>query len=209
MIEHVFVFIGTTVLMLVVPGPDFVLVTRNAVAGDRTRGYRTMVGICAGLALLTMITASGLAAVIAASTTMLTILRMVGGIYLLALGGFVLLSLWRRRQRPPATAPPPPRRANSPFLQGFLNNVLNPKALLFYLTFMPQFLLASGPPVFVQTLFMGMLVVGCAATWWTLYVTALGSIHTTLARGSVRTAVDAGAGTALGALGAVALVGGL
>ncbi|SDK27266.1 Threonine/homoserine/homoserine lactone efflux protein [Actinopolyspora mzabensis] len=208
MIEHVVVFIGTTVLMLAVPGPDFVLVTRNAVAGDRKRGYRTMAGICAGLASLTVITASGLAAVIAASTTMLTILRTAGGIYLLALGGFVLLSLWRRRQRTPTTVPPP-RRANSPFLQGFLNNVLNPKALLFYLTFMPQFLLASGPPVFVQTLFMGMLVVGCAATWWTLYVTALGSIHPTLARGSVRTAVDAGAGTALGALGAVALVGGL
>lgn len=93
-------------------------------------------------------------------------------------------------------------------VQGFLNNVLNPKALVFYLTFMPQFLI-SGTPVFVQTLFMGVVVVACAAIWWTLYVMAIGFLSAVLTRTSVRSAIDAGAGVALGGLGIVVLVGGL
>lgn len=94
-------------------------------------------------------------------------------------------------------------------VQGFLNNVLNPKALLFYLTFMPRFLTPGGAPVFVQTLGMGALVVICAVTWWSLYIAAVGHLRTVLTRGAVRTGIDVGAGTALGGLGAVALFGGV
>lgn len=92
--------------------------------------------------------------------------------------------------------------------QGFLNNVLNPKALVFYLTFMPQFLV-PGRPVFLQTLFMGVVVVGCAATWWTLYVTAIGALKAALTRASVQSGIDVGAGITLGGLGVVILLGGL
>lgn len=208
MIEHLPVFVATTLLMLAVPGPDFVLVTRNAVTGGRRQALRTTAGICAGLAFLTLLTASGVAAVIAASATMLTILRVLGGAYLLVLGGLVLLSAWRR-QHEADEASSSSGSTRSPLVQGFLNNVLNPKALIFYLTFMPQFLVATGPPVFVQTLVMGVVVVACAAVWWMLYVTAIGYLHTALARGPVRTAIDVGTGAALGGLGAMAMLGGL
>ncbi len=207
MIAHLPVFIATTFLMLVIPGPDFVVVTRNAVTGDRRQGYRTAAGICTGLAFLTLITASGLAAVVDANTTMLMVLRVLGGSYLVLLGGTLLASAWRRRRRP-GGGPTSPRSAGTPAVQGFLNNVLNPKALVFYLTFMPQFLV-PGTPVFAQTLFMGALVVLCAASWWTLYVTAIGLLGGALERASVRSAIDVGAGVALGGLGAVALFGGL
>ncbi|MHA6800667.1 LysE family translocator [Bounagaea algeriensis] len=205
MIAHSPVFIATTFLMLVIPGPDFVVVTRNAVTGDRRQGYRTAAGICTGLAFLTLITASGLAAVVDANTTMLMVLRVLGGSYLVLLGGTLLASAWRRR---PGGGPTSPRSAGTPAVQGFLNNVLNPKALVFSLTFMPQFLV-PGTPVFAQTLFMGALVVLCAASWWTLYVTAIGLLGGALERASVRSAIDVGAGVALGGLGAVALFGGL
>lgn len=69
---------ATTFVMLVVPGPDFVVVTRNAVTGDRRQGYFTAVGICGGLAFLTLVTASGLAAVVAANAMMLLGLRVLG-----------------------------------------------------------------------------------------------------------------------------------
>ncbi|GAA4874024.1 LysE family translocator [Saccharopolyspora cebuensis] len=207
MIAHLPVFIATTLLMLVVPGPDFVVVTRNAATGDRRQAYRTAVGICGGLAFLTLVTAGGLAAVVAANATMLVVLRVLGGTYLVVLGGMMMVSAWRRRQGPD-TDVQSPRGTRSPMIQGFLNNVLNPKALVFYLTFMPQFLTA-GTPVFAQTLLMGAVVVLCAAAWWTLYVTALGFLSTALARTSVRSAIDAGAGIALGGLGAVTLFGGL
>ncbi|SDQ14078.1 Threonine/homoserine/homoserine lactone efflux protein [Actinopolyspora saharensis] len=207
MIAHLPVFVATTFVMLVVPGPDFVVVTRNAVTGDRRQGYFTAVGICGGLAFLTLVTASGLAAVVAANAMMLLGLRVLGGGYLVLLGGMLLVSAWRRHQHPESDVNSP-YNTRSPMVQGFLNNVLNPKALVFYLTFMPQFLI-SGTPVFVQTLFMGVVVVACAAIWWTLYVMAIGFLSAVLTRTSVRSAIDAGAGVALGGLGIVVLVGGL
>ncbi len=90
--------------------------------------------------------------------------------------------------------------------QGFLNNVLNPKALIFYLTFLPQFVTA-GPGVFGQTVLLGASVVVCAAVWWALYVTAIGSLGAVLRRAPVRRAIDVAAGIALAALGVVTLLG--
>lgn len=207
MIAHLPVFVATTFLMLVVPGPDFVVVTRNAVTGDRRQAYFTAVGICTGLAFLTLVTASGLTAIIAANATMLMVLRVLGGSYLVLLGGMLVASAWRQ-QRHPETGLISSRSTRSPVMQGFLNNVLNPKALIFYLTFMPQFLV-SGTSVFAQTLVMGAVVVACAATWWTLYATAIGFLSAALARTSVRSAINAGSGVALVGLGTVALFGGL
>lgn len=207
MTADLLVFVATTFLMLVVPGPDFVVVTRNAVTGDRRQAYLTAVGICGGLAFLTLVTASGLAAVIAANPTMLLVLRVLGGAYLVLLGVLLAVSAWRRRRHPDLVADSP-RDTRSPIVQGFLNNVLNPKALIFYLTFMPQFL-APGIAVFPQTIVLGVLVVLCAALWWSLYVTAIGSLGALLERAPVRFGVDVGAGAALGALGIVALLGGL
>lgn len=210
MIAHLPVFVATTVVMLMVPGPDFVVVTRNTVTGGRRQGYVTVVGICAGLTFLTLVTASGLAAVIAAHPTMLMVLRVLGGAYLVLLGGLLVASAWRRRRHfgTGVTAQPSTRATRAPMVQGFLNNVLNPKALVFYLTLMPQFLI-PGTPVFAQTLVLGAVVVMCAASWWMLYVTAISVLSTVLARAPVRFAIDMGAGVALGALGTVALFGGV
>lgn len=208
MIGQLPVFVGTTALMLVVPGPDFVLVTRNTLVGDRSRGFLTAAGICTGLGLLTVLTAGGVSALVAASTTTLVVLRMAGGAYLLLLGALLLRSAFRRRRRTSSAEEDSSaeRRTGSPMMQGFLNNVVNPKALVFYLTFMPQFLV-PGTPVYVQTLLMGLIVMLCAAIWWTAYVAAVGVLGPALRRSAVRTALDAGAGTALAVLGVLFMFG--
>ncbi|WP_197284939.1 LysE family translocator [Sciscionella sediminilitoris] len=168
------VFLATTVLILVVPGPDFVVVTRNALAGGRGAGYRTALGICGGLAVLTVAVAAGLAALLAVNRTVLLGLRVLGGSYLILLGLLLFVPAWRGRAEEPAA-----RR--SPVLQGFLNNVLNPKALIFYLTFLPRFLRPEAP-VLAQILLLGAVTVACAAAWWSCYVTAIGFLRPLLAR---------------------------
>ncbi|MFI7103432.1 LysE family translocator [Streptomyces sp. NPDC050161] len=205
--DHLSVFVATTLLMLVVPGPDFVLVTRHSLAGGRRHGYGTTAGICAGLALLTLVTASGLAAFLAASTAILNLLRVVGGGYLVLLGALLIFSVVHRPRRQSITPQSAPGNVRTAALQGFLNNVLNPKALIFYLTFMPQFLVPGS--AFEQSLLLGGLVVLCAAAWWTLYVTAIGYLSAVLTRKTVRTAIDVGAGLALGGIGVTFLAGGL
>ncbi|MFG2227424.1 LysE family translocator [Streptomyces sp. NPDC048644] len=141
-------------------------------------------------------TASGLAAFLAASTAILNLLRVVGGGYLVLLGALSIFSVVHRPRRQSITPQSAPGNVRTAALQGFLNNVLNPKALIFYLTFMPQFLVQGS--AFEQSLLLGGLVVLCAAAWWTLYVTAIGYLSTVLTRKTVRTAIDVGAGVRTG-----------
>lgn len=205
MVAHLPVFLTTLILMLAVPGPDFVLVTRSAVSGGARSALFTVAGICGGLAFLTLVAAAGLAGLVAAAPLLPTVLRVAGGGYLILLGTVFVVSAWRNRAEPRAESAAP-RKAGPALAQGFLNNVLNPKALIFYLTFMPQFLVA-GEPVFAQTVAMGAVVVACAAAWWTLYIAAIGSLGPVLRRPAVRSTIDAGAGAALCALGIAALFG--
>ncbi len=199
------IFVLTTLLMLVVPGPDFVLVTRNTIAGSRVQGYLTAVGICVSLAFLTVCTASGVAALIARNGTVLAVLRIVGGGYLLWLA-LQLLQAAARRREPGQPAHGTPIRGGPPVLQGFLNNVLNPKALVFYLTFVPQFL-DPKHAVFGQTAVLGLLVVCCAAAWWGVYITAIGSLNALLTKPSVQFGLDIGAGIALAGIGIAFITG--
>ncbi|KID31197.1 putative threonine efflux protein [Prauserella sp. Am3] len=207
MLAQLPVFVATTFMMLVVPGPDFVIITRNAAVGGRRSACFTALGICAGLLFLTLATAGGVAALVAADDGLLVALRIVGGGYLLCLGAMLAVSAWRRRSTPGGNVPQQPG-SRTPLVQGFLNNVLNPKALIFYLTFIPQFLTPGGA-VFTETLLLGFVVVACAAIWWTAYVTAIGLLTRTLARRSVQIGIEVVASVALGCLGAVTLLAGV
>jgi threonine/homoserine/homoserine lactone efflux protein len=206
-IERLPLFISITFLMLIVPGPDFVLVTRNSVLGGRSKAYLTAAGICTGLSCLTVLTAGGISTIVASNSTLLTFLRLAGGTYLLLLGTTSLYTA-RNRHRSKEIPVQPSRKSQSrsPMAQGFLNNILNPYVLLFYLTLMPQFIV-PGSTVFTQTLVMGFLVVLCAATWWTLYVTVIGQLSAVLQRSAVRLTIDIGASAALGALGIAFMLG--
>lgn len=206
-IERLLVFVSVTYLMLMMPGPDFVLVTRNCLVGGRGKAYLTGAGICAGLSFITVLTAGGISALVEANSAVLTVLRLAGGTYLVLLGVASIHAahrLYRNKVLP--DQPSRISRSRSPMMQGFLNNILNPYILIFYLTFIPQFMV-PGVGAFTQTLLMGFVVVLCAATWWTLYVTVIGRLGAMLQRNGVRLAINLGAGAALGALGITFLLG--
>ena len=205
MFEKLPLLIGTTFLLLVVPGPDFVLVTRNALGRGRRAAQDTVVGICAGLGSLALVAATGFAAVIAAAPVMMLVLRVLGGVYLVLLGVVLVRSGWdgpdSRRDAGASRL-----SANSPVCQGFLNNVSNPKALIFYLAIMPGFLVPNVP-VFAQTIVVGAVVVLCALVWWTCYVAVVGRMSTFMSRRRVRAGIDDVAGIALAVLGGALLLG--
>jgi threonine/homoserine/homoserine lactone efflux protein len=124
-------FMLASLLLIAIPGPDQALITRNAVIHGRRAGMRTILGGATGLSVHAVGAAVGVSAVLAASATAFTAVKLAGMAYLLYLG----VKLLRSR----GAAPDAKARAGHPFLQGFASNVLNPKVALFFLTFLPQF----------------------------------------------------------------------
>ena len=138
-------FIASGLLLNMVPGPDSLLiVTRTAGQGWRA-GSVAALGVGAGTFVHVLAAALGLSALIAASATAFTLVKLAGAAYLVFIG----LGLLFRRSRVSSTvasagAGAPARRLGTVFRQGFLTNVLNPKVAVFFLAFVPQFIKADA-----------------------------------------------------------------
>jgi threonine/homoserine/homoserine lactone efflux protein len=132
-------FVATAAVVLVIPGPTILLVVSYALGFGR----KTAVSTAAGVALgdFTAMTAAmlGLGALLATSVTIFTILKWIGGAYLVYLG----IKLWRT---PVQTGPisdndnVPERRSLKIFLHAFAVTAMNPKSMVFFVAFVPQFI---------------------------------------------------------------------
>ena len=127
------------------PGPDFALVSKQALVGGRSAGLRTSLGVSLGLSVHIVYSALGLAAIIAHSTQWMAVIRILGGAYLIFLG------IQGVRARPRATPTMelepdnPGEVARKDVLRGFLCNIFNPKAPIYFLSLFTIVLSADLP----------------------------------------------------------------
>jgi threonine/homoserine/homoserine lactone efflux protein len=198
-IERWSAFVGVLLVVLCTPGPDFAVVLRHSLA-DARRGARAAAGIVTGLAGHTTAAALGLSALLAARPDVLVAIRWLGAAYLVRLGLGALRGAFRSSSSTVAALP----RSHRPYLDGLAGNLLNPKALLFFLGLIPQFAV-PGPGVVGQILLMAGTTVVAAALWWTLVILLAGRSRRAMGRPRVRRGVDAVGGAALMAV-AVAVV---
>lgn len=180
-------FLLALVVITIVPGPDFVLVTGNAVRGLRL-GALTALGVLTGLLVHATLATVGLSALVAAAPTALLVVKAVGAVYLLYLGVMTL------RSRGAATAPP--RSDRSVFLRGFLCDLLNPKVMLTFLSLVPQAMDPTAPPL-PQAALLSAVAVGVFAAFWAVVVPIAGRLATLLTRPKVRPIFERLCGTAL------------
>ena len=128
-------------LLTITPGLDVALVLRTAAVEGPRRGALAALGICCGCLVWGAAVALGLGVVLAASQTAYLVLRIAGAAYLLWLGATLILR--PRSKFDLATARP--ARGNW-WMRGFLNNLLNPKMGVFYVSFLPQFVPTGFSP---------------------------------------------------------------
>jgi threonine/homoserine/homoserine lactone efflux protein len=159
-------FIAAGLLLNITPGADTLYILgRSATQGFRG-GLLAALGIGAGCLVHISAAALGLSALLAASATAFAAVKMIGAGYLLYLG----LSLLMKRSGPQLAAGPMPRSSGIKiFWQGFLTNVLNPKVALFFLAFLPQFILIDAPNKSLAMLFLGVLF-DFNGTLWNIFV---------------------------------------
>jgi threonine/homoserine/homoserine lactone efflux protein len=165
-------FVGVATIITVTPGPDLALVTRVVVGCGRAAGWRTSLGVVSGHLLWGVGSALGIAALISTSTALYTLLRLVGGAYLVWLGMHALASRVPAYSAPTASQSTPALGTLGAYRQGLVNDLLNPKIGAFYATLLPQFI-GPGQPVVLSSLVLAAIMAQIVAAWLALYVAVL------------------------------------
>lgn len=142
-------FVLVSALLIVLPGPDMALVTRNALRAGVGAASLTALGVGAGTLGWAMVSTIGVGALLERSDVAFTILKLGGAVYLVYLGIRSLRGSSERehemaRSGPPAT---PQEDRAAFFRQGVLGNLLNPKAGAIFVSIIPQFIRPADPPV--------------------------------------------------------------
>lgn len=198
---HLSAFLGVAALVIVTPGPDTALVTKNALLYGRRPALATAFGVNTGLLVWTLASAAGVAAIVHASATAFTAMKLVGAAYLIWLG-FQTLRAAGQRTAADGDAANGGRRLDvrRGFRQGLLSNLANPKIAAFFTSLLPQFI-EPGQSVLVPFLVLGGLFVAMTVAWLSVYAFMASKAGGLLTRPRVRTALDRFTGVVLIGLG--------
>jgi threonine/homoserine/homoserine lactone efflux protein len=140
------------VILFITPGPDMSLMLAKTLQGGRKAGMASMLGASSGCLVHSAAAALGLSAIIAASATLFTIMKIVGALYLLYLAYDAIRHGSALRVEGEAGAPP---STSATFWLAVGTNITNPKVVLFFLTFLPQFIAADDPHASQKLFFLG------------------------------------------------------
>jgi RhtB (resistance to homoserine/threonine) family protein len=198
---HLVVFVGVSALVILLPGPDTAIVTKNVLVHGRRAGLGASVGVCTGLSVWTLTAALGVASLLRASAVAFTALKLVGAAYLVWLG----VQAFRAARVAVATATVDetvraPVGATHGFRQGLFSNLANPKIAVFFTSLLPQFV-DPGRAVLLPFLALGGVFVLMTLTWLCAYSLAAARAAAALKRPRVKAYMDRITGTALIALG--------
>lgn len=193
---HLLPFLAVAAVVVITPGVDMALVTKNALVHGRRQALATAFGVNAGIAAWTAAAALGLAAVVQASAAAFAAIKLAGALYLVVLGVQAL-----RRARRFRTQTPSMRSSlggAAAFRQGLLSNLLNPKIAVFFTSLLPQFVDHGTLP---RLLLLGALFNAMGVVWLTGYALLAARGRTFLQRPRIRRALDYVSGTVLVGLG--------
>jgi threonine/homoserine/homoserine lactone efflux protein len=149
-------FLVASVLVILIPGPDSLVVLRNALVAGKATAARTAMGVLTGLSVWVTAASLGLTAILRASHDGYLALRIAGAIYLTYFGFQALRS--RALGQPVDESTPRRSLVGRGYRAGLATDLLNPKVGVFFITFMPAFI-PHGAPVTVTTLWMGAVFV--------------------------------------------------
>jgi len=190
--QSLIAFVAAAMVVIVTPGMDTALVLRTAAAEGPKRGLQAVAGIALGCLAWGASVALGLGAVLVASHTAYTVVKLAGAAYLAWLG--LNLIIRPREALAPAAGGPRNGGAFGALRRGLASNLLNPKAGVFYVSFLPMFVPSGysvGPFIFLLCAIH--VVLGIA--WLSFLAAATAPLGRFLARRGVVKALDRVTGT--------------
>ncbi|MFC9426183.1 MULTISPECIES: LysE family translocator [unclassified Streptomyces] len=193
-------FMAAVAPLTLIPGTSFTLVMQQVIAGSRSDGVLVTFGSACGLLVHATLAAVGLSALVMSSAQALTVVKILGGIYLVWLG----VTTWRSARR--GVEATRRERWRLPwaqlggFGQGLWSNVLNPKAASVYLTLVPQFL-TSSRPIAPQIAVLAVVHVAIVVVWLLFWTSVVAAARTVIDTPRFRRGVSRLAGAVLVSLG--------
>jgi RhtB (resistance to homoserine/threonine) family protein len=168
MLDQMLVIVSVTLLVMVTPGPDMVLVLRNTFVSGRRAGLQTSMGILSGNLVHIAYCVLGIGLLISQSIMAFAALKYAGAVYLVYLG---IMSFRSGAKTLDANDIGGRRRNRAWFVQGFVNNLLNPKGTLFYLGVFTMVITPETPGSVMLLLILSMMLV--SASFWLVFVYTL------------------------------------
>ncbi|RFU47310.1 LysE family translocator [Paraburkholderia sp. DHOC27] len=202
-ITHFGFFVVAVFLLNVTPGPDTAYIVGRSVAQGRGAGLMSALGISAGCCVHSLACAFGLTALLAASATAFTVIKFVGALYLIYLGVRLIFTRPAENEAAsPARSAGAPKSLRQLFLQGFWTNVLNPKVVLFFVSFFPQFVTTGSDHKALAFLSLGVVFVLMSTVWNGFVAWIAGSVTQRFSgKPAVKRWLDRGVGSAFVGLG--------
>ncbi|WP_226669622.1 LysE family translocator [Metabacillus litoralis] len=193
--NDIFTFLLLSLFVVMSPGIDTALITKRTISDGRKDGFKMALGITAGSLVHTLAVAFGLSAILMQSAIAFEIVKYVGAIYLIYLG---VSSFITRNNKQPYNNEQfnEVSRSKSAFKQGLISNVLNPKVAMFFITFLPQFVI-NGNNVTVQLITMGVIYTVLSITWFFIYVFFINYLREWLMSAKVQRNMDKTTGLVL------------
>jgi threonine/homoserine/homoserine lactone efflux protein len=155
-------FIMASVILAVTPGPDTTLVFAQTMRHGLRGGVLTSLGVATGCLVHVTAASVGLSALLMASAYAFTVIKWIGAGYLAFIGLRMIDAAGRAA---PPNARPPRLRRSSAFWVGFLTDVTNPKVALFFLAFLPQFIVAHAPNTMLGFALLGLIFTAIGFVW--------------------------------------------
>lgn len=186
-------FLGLCVLLVLTPGPNQALLTSRVLSGGRRAGFAVVRGLATGMAVHVLAAVVGLSALLASSSQVFGWVKLAGGVYLVYLGVTAL----QRSRRPPEE---PPAGTGSAFRDGLLSMALNPKAAVFFVSVVPQFV-EPGPGAAARVALLLCLYGAAALTFWVGLVLLVNRVQDVVRRPAVHRVMERLTGGALVGLG--------
>ena len=197
--HHLWLFLLGSLVITLVPGADMALVTRQVLTRGRAVAQTTITGNLSGLVVHAAALAAGLSALLVASATAYTAVKLAGAAYLVYLG-LQSLRQARRTTREDRPTQPPRAARRSAYLQGLISTVLNPKPALFFLSYLPQFIDRDHSVILQVGILAGIHIV-IGFVWLTLYAWLVSRLQLVITRPRIKAAMERVSGVVLVALG--------
>ncbi len=170
-LETLLLFIPTITVLVILPGPDFAIVSKISLLDGRAHGQAAAFGVALGICVHTLLAMFGISAIFARSAMLFNLLKYIGALYLFYIGIRAIAQSFRLKATRPAQDAGLPKPETSrkslwvSFQASFLTNVLNPKAILYFMVLYPQFLVQSLPmaPQFLE---LGLITALICIAWY-------------------------------------------